>query len=354
MPDRFNKTYRYLKGIYEAKFFDAERNLQYYDNQLTDANFETSVNLGELTAGVGNPTVIQLPDTARFNVTLTAADIDLRSRWLQTGGVLGYNGITDTCELITAEDASLTVTNVPVAPYGSQLIVAYVNGDGTAYEIDPDSKTVQGFTATPGQQYAVRYYIAKAASEVLDVKSLFAPYIGTLEVKMPVFAAPVGASTLSGTQVGYWHIIVPRFQFGGTATVTGSQTTAANSSLSGQALAYNPESGITCAAATPSLLYMVYEPVAGTEGISDMVVLDGGQMSLAVDATAMIPVRYIMSDGLLAVPDYTDLNFVSETPGTASVTTAGVVTGVAAGSTEVTISHKTMTGLSAVCNVDVT
>ena len=107
MPDRFNKTYRYLKGIYEAKFFDAERNLQYYDNQLTDANFETSVNLGELTAGVGNPTVIQLPDTARFNVTLTAADIDLRSRWLQTGGVLGYNGITDTCELITAEDASV-------------------------------------------------------------------------------------------------------------------------------------------------------------------------------------------------------------------------------------------------------
>ena len=354
MPDRFNKTYRYMKGIYEAKFFDAQRNLQYYDNKLTDANIESSVNRGELTAGIGSPVVIQLPDSARFNITLTAQDIELRSRWLQTGGALGYNGITDTCEIITATGTTLTVTNTPVAPYGSTIIPAYVNGDGTAYTIDPDTKTVQGFTATTGTQYSVRYYIAKAASEVLDIKSLFSPAIGTLEVKMPVFAAPIGASTTVGTQVGFWHVIAPRYQFGGTATVTGSQTEASNSSLSGQALAYDPESGVTCASATPSLIYMVYEPISTTEGIQDMVVLNGGELSVAVSESATIPVRYIMSDGLLAVPDYSELNFNSTATETASVTTAGVVTGAQQGSTEVTITHKTLPNLSAVCNVDVT
>lgn len=355
MPDTFNKTYRYTKGIYEMKLFStSNRDLLYYDNKLTDSNIASSVNMGEITAGIGNPTVIQLPDSAKFNITLTAADIDLRAKQLQTGGVLGYNGITDTCEIVTAADASLTVSDTPVAPYGSDIVACYVNGDGTAYEIDPSTKKVKDFVATNGTQYTVRYYIAKAASEVLDIKALFNPVVGTLEVKFPVYEAASVEAAATGTLVGYIHCIAPRYQFGGDATIAANQTTAATTALSGQALAYDANSEITCQAGSlSSLLYLVWEPLDATLGVKDMVVLGGGELTVAVGKTAMIPVKYVMADGLLAQPKMSDLAFESAATATASVADTGIVTGAAQGDTEITIENEEL-GLVAYCNVTVT
>jgi uncharacterized protein YjdB len=59
-----------------------------------------------------------------------------------------------------------------------------------------------------------------------------------------------------------------------------------------------------------------------------------------------------MADGRLAVPDLTDLAYVSGATGTATVAD-GVVTGVAAGDTEITITN-TDPALTAYCNVEVT
>lgn len=349
--DKFQKTYTYSKGVYDAKFFDANRNLLYYDNKLTESNIEVTSNDGILNAGVGNPEVIAIPDTAAFNVTLTAADVELRSRQLQTGGELSYNGVTDTCEVIVANSTTLTVTGTPVAPYGSTKIVGYVNGDGTAYEINPETKQVQGFTATSGQQYAVRYYVSKAASEVLDIKALFTPEIGTLEIKYPLYSTNNPSNLSQGTLVGYWHVIAPRFQFSGNASFNGNQTEFATSPLNGRALAFDNPAENVCGGATPSLVYMVWEPFDATSGVTDMVVLNGGQMTVAASASASIPVRYVMQDGLLSVPAYSDLQFTSGASGTASVEN-GVVTGVAAGSTEITIKN-TALNLEAVVQVDV-
>lgn len=356
MADSFVKTYKFLKGIYEASFFQlGTRNLLMYSNKLMDGNFSSTVNMGEITASVGNPVVIQLPDSAKFGVTLTSADVDLIYNQLNTGGTLGYNGITKTCEVITATATTLTITGTPVVPYGATSIVGYVNGGGTAYTIDATTKIVTGFTATVGTQYTVTYYVSLASNQYLDVKSLFAPVIGTLEVKFPVFSAVEGSSANTGTHVGNWHVIVPRFQFSGEGGgINSNQTTPATGVLNGQALAYSATSGTTCDSGTPSLIYMVYEPLNTTEGITDMVVLNGGDLSVAVGATATIPVRFVMADGILSVPDYSQLTFVSAASSTASVT-AGVVTGAAAGSTEITITYAGVTpSLTASCQVDVT
>lgn len=353
---KFTKTYRFMKGVYECRYFGKDNTLKYYDNMLTDSNIASSVNMGELTAGVGNPVVIQLPDSAKFTITLTAQDIDLRSRQLQTGGTLGYNGKTDTCEVIAATGSSLTLSSTPVAPYGTDEVVCYINGGATPYTVDPDTKVVAGFTSTSGVDYAVTYYVAKAASEVLDIKALFAPEIGRMEVKMPVFAAPVGSSANTGTLCGYWHVYAPNFQFSGEAGVQTNQTTAATSSLTGQALAYNPDTN-ECGNGSATLIYMVYEPVDTTEGIVDLVVLNGGAVSVTAAAgaghTATIPVKWLMDTGLLANPDVSELTFTSGATGTATVDAAGVVTGVAAGDTEVTI-VSTDPAFTAYCNVEVT
>ncbi|MEG1757791.1 MAG: hypothetical protein RR235_04955 [Oscillospiraceae bacterium] len=353
MNDNFNKTYRYMKGVYEAKFFGDDGSLQYYDNKLTEANFETNVNLGEITAGVGNPTVIQLPDSAKFNVKMTAADVELRSRQLQTGGELGYNGITDTTEIITPTAATLTLGGTPCAPYGSTRVLCFINGGGSPYTVDPVTKQVANFAAVAGTKYTVKYYVSKPGNEVLNIHTLFAPVIGRLEVKKPVFSAPAGANGVYGTHVGNWHIIAPRFQFGGDAGVNTSQTSPATTSLSGQALgADNEDDGSGEVKST--LVYMVYEPLNTTEGVKDLVVLGGGNIALSLTAGAskIIPLRYVMADGGLAVPLYSKLTFTSAAPATAAVTALGAVSPVAVGSTEISI-NDAESGLKASCNIEV-
>ena len=84
-----------------------------------------------------------------------------------------------------------------------------------------------------------------------------------------------------------------------------------------------------------------------------MVVLGGGEITVAKNATAAIPVRFVMQDGNLAVPLMSDLKFNSAAQGTATVEN-GVVTGVAAGDTEITITYEEVTpNLTAVCQVTV-
>lgn len=354
MKDKFIKTYRYTKGIYEANFYNlASRDLMYHDSKLTDANIASSVNTGEILAGLGNAPQIMIFDTAKFSVTLTAQDIALRQYALQTGGSLGYNGITQTCELITAAETTLKVSGTPAAPYGSDQIVCYVNGDGTAYKIDPATKIIQGFTADLGAQYSVRYYISKPANEVLDVQALFSPEIVALEIKFPVYQAPVGKAASSGTLCGNLWAIIPRYQFNGEASFNASQTGNVTPSLSGQALAADELTETDCAAsALSSLLYLVWEPVNADEGIQDLVVVGGG-VSVAVDGKAMVPVKYLMDGGILAQPDFSALTYTSGSGTIASVSETGVITGKQAGETDITVKNENL-GLSAVVMVTVT
>lgn len=357
MPDTFNKVYRYVKGIYEMKAFatTGSRDLLYYDNKITDANIATSLNMGELTGGVGNATLIMLPDTAKINVTLTAQDVDLRSRQLQTGGILANNGIVDVCEIITASSATLTVTNTPVAPYGSDSVCCYINGDGAAYEFVAGSSDVAGFTATPGETYSVRYYIRVVNAQELSIDTLFNPAVVSLEIKMPVYATTTGAS--SGALCGYWFLYIPRYQFNGDASLNVNQTTAGTSGLSGQALAYDANDANACTLANLSkLAYMVYQPVDASEGIDGLFVV-GGAISGTAGETALTPVKVLMDDGSIAQPDYSALTFSipSADSAIATVDASGVISFVGAGDTEVTIS---VTGsspeISCVANVSVT
>ena len=354
MLDNFVKTYRYTQGIYEANVYSlSNRDLIYHDSKLTDANFQSSVNINEIAAGVGNSTQIMIFDSAKFNVTMTAQDIDIRQYSLQTGGEIGYNGIVQTCEIVTASGTSLTLSSTPVAPYGSTIIPAYVNGDGTAYAVDPGTKTVQGFTASSGTQYSVRYYISAPANEVLNIQSLFTPEIVSLEVKFPVYQAPVGQAASGGTLCGNIWAIVPRYQFNGEASFNATQNGNVTPSLSGQALAADDLTATDCASSSlSSLLYLVWEPVNQDSGVVDLVVVGGG-VTVSQDESAQVPVKLLMENNILAQPDYSALSYESGADGTATVSNLGVVTGVAAGDTDITVTYPSL-NLKAIVPVTVT
>ena len=98
-----NNPHLYVKGTYEAKFFDiATNDLTYYSNKLQTDNIKSSINLGAINAGIGNPAVIQIPDTPNLTLEMTAADFSLEGRALQVGTNVFYNAVVPVDEVCAA------------------------------------------------------------------------------------------------------------------------------------------------------------------------------------------------------------------------------------------------------------
>ena len=88
--------------------------------------------------------------------------------------------------------------------------------------------------------------------------------------------------------------------------------------------------------------YMVYAPCGVNAEMSAVTTLItvGGAIAVAVGETKQTPVFYVMEDNSLVTPKYTDLTFTSAAPATATVSEEGVISGVAAGTTTITIATK--------------
>lgn len=344
----------YIKGTMDVWAFNPKTgDLDYWSNKIQTNQFSTSVNMGAINAGVGNPVVINLPDTSQVNLTLTAADVSLEARALSTGGQIGYNGIIPTMESITASGASLQVSGTPAKAYGMDAAYAYIDKSGVAYEVDTDTGLISGFTAVSGTTYCVRYFTTAASAKELTLSTVFAPAVEVVYLRLPCYSAQ-GATANQGSKVGDLYIWIPRMQFSGDAATEGSQTTAATTNISGSALSYDAAiaAGVCEDSAATALAYMVYMPLAGATASVEGLAVVGGEITVKAGSSVQLPVKYVI-DGQLVQPDYSDLTYQSAATATATVSNTGLVTGAAAGSTEITASLAEP-ALSVVCNVTVT
>lgn len=364
MAVRLDNAPIYVKGTAEMWVHDiVTGDLIGHSNKIDTSNFTSSVNAGEIRAGLGAPIVMQIPDSSTFSGEVTSADFSLDARKLITGGSVKYNGTVAAYEKITATATTLTIDGTPVAAYGdpsdSETYSCYVGDDGVNYGVDPTTKEVQGFTAEVGKTYCVTYYTEVASAKELTIPSSFNPTVARVTVKMAVYGAQ-GASAMNGSRLGYLFIHIPRASFAsGDVGVNGSQTETANTSWSFQALAYD-EADVTCSmcASDNSVFgYMVFAPCGEGSALSAVknLAIVGGIIPLKVDATAQTPVFYYMDNGELVTPNYADLTFTSGTPATATVgQNTGIITGVAAGNTVITAKVTAKPALTAQVTVQVT
>ncbi len=329
----------YAKGTMDVWCWNPSNgDLDYYSNKIQTDQFQTSVNLSPVNAGVGNPVVINLPDTSQVTLTITAADVSLAARRLAVGGTLSYNGIIPVVESITATGAALQVSNPPVAAYGMSDAYAFIDNDGTAYTINSDDYIVNGFIATPNQTYCVRYFTRAASAQELRISSVFAPAVEVVMLRIPAYSAQ-GGSANQGSHCGDFYIWIPRMQFNGNAGTDASQTAASTTDISGTALSYDEAvSGGHCTEeqAYGSLAYMVYMPLSGATSAVEGLAVVGGGVTVPVGESVQIPVKYVIN-GQLVQPNYADLSFVSGTTSVATVgQNTGIVSGVSAGSADIT------------------
>ena len=357
-----NNRYLYVKGTCNVNVSDiATGDVVYQSSKVQTNNFTTDLDMGAIRAGLGNPIAIQLPSDAAVNLELSAADFSMQARAMQLGASLAYNAIRPVCTTVTAEANTIALPNgaQPVANYGYSTAYAYVNytgaqNVGTAYTISAQDNSIEGFVAIPGTVYNVTYFERQANAQELGISGAFAPGIYHVSTQLAVYSTEGGNAGNRGTQVGWLYIYIPRMQFAGNGETSGSQTENASTMLSGTALSYEDATANgSCTDCTyPMLAYMVYVPFSTSgNGLAGLAVIGGG-VSVEVGKTAVLPVKYIMDDDTIVQPNYARLNY--EVAATATATVAGgIVTGVAAGTTTVTVTSQDDENISTTATITV-
>ena len=353
-----NSTPIYAKGTMDVWLFNpATFDLDFYSNKVQTNSLSTSTNMGEINGSLRNPVLLNLPDSAKLELQITAATSTLESRALSVGGELTYNGIIPVLETITIyNDGPLSVSQTPSAPYGTDKLYCFVDKSGNAYEIDKDTLQVIGFTAEANKAYCVRYFVKAASAHQLRIGSAFEPNIEICMIRMPLYTTQ-GNSSTQGTRWGDRYIWIPRMQFTGNAPVKGDQTDPDTDDLSGTALPYEEAmaDGVCLDESSFALAYMVDMPAAGALASVKGLAVVGGEMTLTAGTTAYVPVKYVMEDGSLTQPRYDELEFATTDSGHFTVGEhTGLVTATAAGSGEITVNLLEDENISTVLNVTVT
>lgn len=346
----------YLKGTAEAILINkATGDIEYYSDKFTTANYQTSVTMGEIRAGLGNGIAAILPSDAAVNVNFTAADFSLAAKAMQVGAARTFGAPVMTCKTVTASGTSLSITvtdGTPVAAPGMASPICWVQEvgaespivtGGTAYAISA-AGAISGFTATNGKQYKVTYFVNRANAEMATITTAMDPAVCYFMSAMAVYSN-AGGTANEGTRVGTLFAIVPSLKLGADGGVTGDQTTADSTNLSGQAIAYDEEiisAGCDdCAGAGNDLAYYIYVPCDVTTGIEGIVGVLGGAVSFKKSTTYQLH-PYVVVNGKLsrAVPP---TNFTYSVAATTSVSvgaSTGLLTATStAGSTTCTITY---------------
>lgn len=351
---KFTDRKLFLKGTSEAMLTDkASGNIVYFSDKFQTANVTPSVTMGEIRGGLGNAIAGIIPTDAALNVNFVSADFSLFAKAAQAGASLSYGAPVMTCHTVTASGAALSVNvaeeGTPIAQLGMSKVICYVQEigaaspvsmGGIAYPIDPETGAIEGFAAESGKEYKVWYFVSKAGAELATVTTNIDPKILHFSASMAVYASE-GGSANSGTRVGTLYVIVPSLKLGGDgAGVTGDQTTPDTTSISGMAIAYDPdviEAGCgDCGADGNVLAYYLYVPCDGASNIQGLALV-GGVITVPVSSTHKISeFKLVMADGSLVAPDQAYMSYeLTGAPSGTSVAGKVITAGATAGECDI-------------------
>lgn len=348
----------YVKGTCSAMLTDKQTgDVVYHSDKFQTGNIQTSMNMGEIRAGLGNGVAAIIPSDSAMQVNFAAADFNLYAKAAQVGGTLNYNAPVMVCQTVTADDTSIKVdvsAGAPVAQLGFSDVFGYVQEVGVAspittygvsYPIDPETGVVDGFNAESGKKYKVWYFVNKASAQMATIGSLYDPKVFHFTAQMAVYANDVSGKNNSGTRVGWLYAIVPCLKLGGTANVTGDQTTPDTTSISGQAVIADQdvvsENCEGCGGGNV-YAYYVYVPDDESQDVAGVIAAIGGVISAKVSTTVQVQPRLYMANGeTVRVTDYAKFTYkLTGAPSGTAVSETGLITaGATTGDCDLEISY---------------
>ena len=306
-----------------------------------EAAIKASMENKDITAGKSNRLVFSYIYGRKIAITLTAANWDLSYLSAQVGSEI-FVGLSDVykqdeCVVLTAGIGTLATT--PVS--GTNVSVELPNG--LFVEITPVGSTIDltSYGLTTESIKATYKYNTTVKSVTVDATST--PMIGRLVLNADKYNNSVG-------KIADLQIEIPSYQLDGAFELSMTPDGVASSNLSGTALAVD---GNTCTDGSVYAYVKEIPSVATEYPIIDIAATPSTiTLSLAGTKTSTLSVLGIRG-GLYSNVSIanTDCTFTSGTPATATVSTAGVITGVAAGTSIITV---TTQGKTDTVNVTVT
>lgn len=359
----------FVKGTCNVILEDIETgNILYQSPKMSTGSISASATMDEIRAGLGNPIAGFISRDSNVTVDFTAADFSMWAKAAQVGAPITYSAPVPKCQILTATETTLRIDvsdGNPVPELGKVQAKAYVQTvgessfvsmDGAAYDISVSGE-ISGFTASIGMTYKVWYYTQKATARKAIIGSVMNPRVVRFTAQIAVFVNSNGGKGSNGTRIGWLYYTIPYLQLKGDAVIVADQNSSDTTSISGTAIAYDPyeKSGV-CAECSESVLgYMVYAPDDDAEDVQGIVVI-GGSMTVDVGDPKQIKAYFVMNDGSLVSPNnYSEFTYEIASGGTAyaTVDSYGLVSGVAVGETECTVSYTDTSYESYECVIDI-
>lgn len=322
---------------------------------LLDSSITVGSTAEEVRGGPGAKLLGKYYHTSTFDINLTDVLFKLEYFAFQTGSAIQQIADVFTSEQVTlGAGGSGTITGTP-AVYQSYGTIGWAAKPGSdAYQkitFTEKAFTVAG--AKEGDIYCVKYISTDNAARQITISSSFIPSEVTLVITANLYrAGGRGENDVNNSsKIGIVQVLVPRFQFNGSMELSMTSTGVANSPIAGSALD-NPSADCS----DGGYYAIITEQLSGSSWYDNVFALaiEDSDIELATTTgTATLSVYALPLNGAAFKPPYEDLTFTSAANGTATVTQEGVVTGVAKGSTTVTVSIKNKAGVEAIANITV-
>lgn len=309
--------------------------LMFTAQTILDSSISLSVSKEEVRGGQGNSLWGNYYHTSAMAINLTDIMFKLEYLALNTGSVIQQGADLFTEEQVTLGAAGAgTVVGTPIAvdDYG---VVGWASKAGADNWQRVDF-TAKGFNfpgGAEGDVVCIKYVANDAAARKIIISSDFIPE--TVQLIMTANLYSGGKNLATSTLSGQVQVNVPRFQFDGNQEISMTSTGVANSPMSGSALA---NESVSCDG--KGYYAIITEKINGSNWYDNVYALAimNGNIELKVNAEETLRVMAIPYYGSAFPCDNANLTFTSLAAGTATVEkNTGVVKGVAAGSTGITV-----------------
>lgn len=318
----------------QKDFVVSAADFAYYVNDVlactgtTNINSSISVSMQEkaVNAGKGNKLVFAYKYGREVKGSLEAANWELSFIAANVGQSI-VEGLSDVYMLGECHDLTAGIATLDQTPVGK---VAIELPNGSIVEITPTANTVdltaQGLTT----ESIKATYMYNTTSKSVTIDAETSPMTGKLVLIADKHNNRVG-------KVGEVQVIIPSYQLDGNFDISFTPDGVTSTKLEGKALAVE---GDKCADGSAVYAYIKEITDASTTVAVSDIAATPSVTSLAVSATKTISVLGLKGGLYRPVElDNADCTFVSSTPATATVSADGVITGVATGTTTITVTY---------------
>ena len=344
-----------LAGVAPVDFFDANHNLFMTAMALTDAGLNVVVSEDVNRAGFSNARLGSYFYDSNLALTLTSATFMPEFLATKLGSTIESGGDVFNIETVTTTVAdSITVSEfTPVAPFADSTVkygwYKLQNSD-TWNTITFTGSTAPAVGLASGSTVCVKYAYTDASAVRFKINSEIIPDVVYAVMKIPELKVGTAKeSYVSSSKVAETLVKIPKFQFDPNTDIALTSSGHATIPLSGNAL-INYDASCATGGYYAELVRQVY----GKDEYADVksIVVGDSDIDLTVDDTVTIEILKRFVTNILPAPiKNTNLTFVSSTPATATISSAGLITALAVGVTTIDISvtaHPTFTATATV------